>query len=118
MAQQHILGFIAYNIVGTTSLIGCLLLVHFGCDTQRLIDDAKCYLNFDVNKQRECLEEKSKKKDSHNTGKFFADFLIAYALHQLLLPLRLGLTTFFTPKVTKYCKVKDIEFWKKWKYFK
>jgi hypothetical protein len=86
-AQQYgRLGLIVYLSISTLSLTSCYLAVRAGLDTRGVM--RRLGIELDENQER------------------FGNLVGAYAVHKLLLPLRLSATVFLTGMISKMRKTK------------
>ncbi|KAI9179928.1 DUF1279 super [Blastocladiella emersonii ATCC 22665] len=110
--------FAVYMAISTVDLTLSFIAVYSGVDVERVVDVAKAYLEkwglwrfaVDEAEERELrhtiegddtgVADSAKPKDKS----LLTTFLIAYAFHKLLLPIRVPITAAVTPGVVRYLR--------------
>lgn len=104
MIQKYgVVALITYNMFGLTSLSICFTAVHFGLDTGPFISLVKEYAPFLM----------SSNNDTGTHSKLVTEFILAYAVHKVMFPVRVALTISTVPLMARKFNEFGWEFWKR-----
>ena len=104
-------GLAAYTGISVISFGSWFTAISLGLDTNKIIDSIKSTLNFPVEAQPpqiECDQNHQIKAQEFQWKTLGTNLIMTVAAHNLIFPVRLGLTLYLTPLLGRALKAKGL----------
>ncbi|KAJ3125515.1 hypothetical protein HK098_000202 [Nowakowskiella sp. JEL0407] len=105
--------FITYSCISFVSYSSWVAAISLGLDVSFIVEyfaSIKSYL-FGIAVEDVAMADP---KEVSSYAKFGTTLLVAVAAHKMIMPIRVALTGYLTPWMSRMLKLYNLEFWKKW----